>query len=215
MEAYHKIDSIFDRDEKFKFIEGVWRTPEFEFLQNNTWLYTEKVRGTNIRIMCDQKSVCFGGRKAISSVPPLLEDKLTKMFPLERFRSFDSPVCLYGEGYGARIQKSGGLYMADDVSFVLFDVLIGNGLTDPTKKDEIWWLKWPDIEIVAAQIGIKAVPIIGDGTIWDAVKRVKDGIRSTWGDFEAEGLVIRPATALCDRNSKRILGKLKHKDFAE
>ncbi len=215
MEKYHKIQSIFDRDAKFKFDEGLWRTPEFEYLQHNHWLFTEKVHGTNVRVMCDLKTVRFGGRKDTSSMSMLLINKLTDMFPLERFRQFDSPLCLYGEGYGSRVQKGGGRYIADDVSFALFDVLIGPGLTDPTQLDKIWWLKWPDVELVADQMGIEVVPIVSEGTIWEAVELVKKGIQSRWGDFGAEGLVIRPSTALCDRNGARIIGKLKGSDFAK
>ena len=51
MKEYHKIQSIYKRDEKTrKFIEGQWSLPEFEYLQNNRWLWTDKVDGTNIRV---------------------------------------------------------------------------------------------------------------------------------------------------------------------
>jgi len=51
MKEYHKIETLLDRDEKFKVIQGKWRLPEFEYLQDNQWMFTEKVDGTNIRIM--------------------------------------------------------------------------------------------------------------------------------------------------------------------
>ena len=38
----------------------------------------------------------------------------------------DGAAVLYGEGYGAKIQKGGGNYRADQ-DFVLFDVRVGSG----------------------------------------------------------------------------------------
>ena len=39
-------------------------------------------------------------------------------------------------------------------------------------------------------------------------------IRSTWGDFEAEGIVARPKTELMARNGSRLITKIKCRDFA-
>lgn len=56
MKTYPKIPSVFVRDEKtHKFIDGQFRCPEFEYLQDNLWLWTEKVDGTNIRVIWDPK----------------------------------------------------------------------------------------------------------------------------------------------------------------
>ena len=52
MKEYHKIQTIFKRDPENKFktlIYGEFSLPEFEYLKNNTWIFTEKVDGTNIR----------------------------------------------------------------------------------------------------------------------------------------------------------------------
>ena len=89
-------------------------------------------------------------------------------------------MCLYGEGYGARIQ-GGGNYNPNGVDFVLFDILIGE-----------WWLQRKDVEDVATKLGITVVPIIGIGTLIEAVARVKQGFNSTWGNFSAEGIVVKP-----------------------
>ena len=44
MKEYHKIQSVFKRDEKtHKFIMGDYSREEFKFLENNRWVYTEKV----------------------------------------------------------------------------------------------------------------------------------------------------------------------------
>ena len=46
---YPKIQSIFKRDENtHKFIDGVFSLPEFEYLKDNLWIWTEKIDGRNI-----------------------------------------------------------------------------------------------------------------------------------------------------------------------
>jgi len=207
MKEYHKIQTVYLRDEKTNYrtlLEGQFALPEFEYLQNNEWIWTEKVDGTNIRVMFDGEEIKFGGRTNRSQVPSFLLDKLNVIFnPLkEKFsRMFENGCCLYGEGYGARIQKGGGNYRRD-VGFVLFDIKIGD-----------WWLKRTDIENIAKELGIDIVPIIGRGTLHEMVKLVKTGFKSRWGDFLAEGIVARPAIELKTRAGRRIITKVKHKDF--
>jgi hypothetical protein len=40
------------------------------------------------------------------------------------------------------------------------------------------------------------------------------GFTSTWGDFQAEGIVARPAVEMKTRSGHRIITKVKCKDFA-
>lgn len=210
MREYHKIQTIFKRNEaNHKIIEGDYSMPEFEYLKDNQWVFTEKVDGTNVRVMWDGKSVVFGGKTDDAQMPVFLLYKLQELFEgtakkqlfKEKFGE-EGGVCLYGEGYGAKIQKGGGNYISDGVSFVLFDVKIGD-----------WWLKREDIEDIANYFGIKIVPIIGEGTLSEAVEKTRQGFNSQWGDFIAEGIVLRPKTELKNRKGERIITKIKHKDF--
>lgn len=209
MTEYHKIQSLFKRDmskPRKPLIEGQWTLPEFEFLADNAWTFTEKVDGTNIRVIFENGVVSFGGRTDAAEIPSFLLARLERRFlPMavafaELFGS--GPVVLYGEGYGARIQKGGGLYRPD-ADFVLFDVRVDR-----------WWLQRDDVEDVAAKLGLDVVPVIGEGTLHEAVARAKAGIRSAWGDFEAEGIVARPKIELCTRSGKRLIAKIKCRDFA-
>lgn len=204
MTEYHKIQSIFKRSqENHKFIIGEWSRPEFEYLKDNTWVFTEKIDGTNVRVFWDTETVKFGGRTGNSQMPIFLMDKLNELFPVEKFKNqYSAPMCLYGEGFGARIQKGGGNYISDGVSFILFDVKIDN-----------WWLKRYDVHGIASCLGIDIVPVVGEGTINDAISIINQQLKSCWGDFLAEGLVIRPKAELMDRGGHRIISKLKHKDF--
>ena len=56
---YPKIKSLFKRDEKtFKFTDE-YSCPEFELLKGLRWVATEKVDGTNIRVIFDGVKFCF------------------------------------------------------------------------------------------------------------------------------------------------------------
>ena len=204
MKTYHKIQTIFKRDPetKFKTLLSEYSIPEFEYLKNNEWVFTEKVDGTNIRIIFDG-NISFGGKTDRAQIPSELVNNLNEKFlpKIEIFESFGSTeICLYGEGYGPKIQN-GGKYR-DNQDFVLFDVKIGE-----------WWLQRIDIEDIGKQFEINVVPIIGCGTLKDMVDQVEKGFYSTWGNFIAEGIVARPSIELKTRSGNRIITKLKYKDF--
>lgn len=218
MKEYHKIDTVFKRDlatNHKTLIEGEYANPAFGYLAQNEWVFTEKVDGTNIRIMCsnyieDGKSygLSYGGKTDAAQIPATLLVGLDKLFKADEQRSklaemFPDGACLYGEGYGARIQKGGGNYRPDQ-SFVLFDVRIGE-----------WWLERENVEDIAEKLGLDVVPIIGRGTLGDMVEMARSGIQSTWGQFDAEGIVARPSVELKTRNGQRIITKIKSKDFRQ
>jgi len=204
---YHKIQTVFKRDPDTKFktlIEGSYSLPEFEYLANNIWTFTEKVDGTNIRVMFDGEKIFFGGKTDRAQTPAFLIARLTDLFEpqIKMFKElFADGVCLYGEGYGAKIQKGGGNYRQDQ-SFVLFDVMVGN-----------WWLRRRDVHDIAIKLGIDVVPVIGTGTLSAMVELARRGFKSTWGDFTAEGIVARPLVELQSRNGNRVITKIKYKDF--
>ena len=77
-----------------------------------------------------------------------------------------------------------------------------------------WWLQRTDVHDVAQKLGLEVTPVIGEGTLLDAVAWAKRGIRSTWGDFQAEGIVAQPKTELHARSGHRLITKIKCRDFA-
>jgi len=205
LKEYHKINTVFKRDERTrKIIEGDYSLPEFEFLKDNPWVFTEKVDGTNVRVMWELPALRFNGKTDNAQMPMPLIEKLQSLFTPGIMQTVfpEGGVCLYGEGYGARIQKGGGNYNPNGVDFVLFDVRVGD-----------WWLERHNVEDVAKKLGVAVVPIIGEGTLADACKRAQMGITSTWGGFPAEGLVMRPKAELRTRRGDRIIAKIKCKDF--
>jgi hypothetical protein len=188
-----------------KLIEGDWSSDELRALQSSTWQFTEKVDGTNIRVHWDGHKVSYGGRTANAQIPAKLLGRLDELFPEELFEQQfgETVVTLFGEGHGAGIQKGGGNYAAHP-DFTLFDVLIGG-----------FWLLRPNVEDVARKMGISVVPLVLVGTLHDGIARVRGGLKSWWGDFPAEGLVGVPWVGFLDRAGRRIMVKIKTKDFPE
>jgi len=208
MTEYHKIQTVWERnrDTKFKtLVENKWTTEEFEFLKDNEWEFTEKVDGTNIRVIWDSGNISYFGKTDNSQIPATLVNKLRNIFtPLQEKMTEicpDGQMVLYGEGYGPNIQKAGKLYR-NDQDFVLFDIKIGE-----------WWLKRDSIEDIGQKLELDVVPVIGTGSLFDMIEMTKNGIKSTWGDFNAEGIVARPVIPLFDRSGSRIITKIKTKDF--
>lgn len=205
---YHKINTMFKRNIKGdkKIIIDDWAESEVEFLKNNEWTFTEKVDGTNIRVHWDGKDVTFGGRTDNAQIPNGVINRLNDLFystpGRKKLRDVfpDGEVVLYGEGYGAKIQ-SGGNYK-DTQDFVLFDVKVGD-----------MWLERHNVEDVAEKLGVDVVPVIGKGTLYEAIELVKNNLKSKWGDFEAEGIVARPTVELRTRRGDRIIAKIKARDF--
>ena len=208
-DLYNKIPGLYKRQEEkpFNLIEGVYREPELELLKDIEWTFTEKVDGTNIRIIWDGHNVVFGGRTDNAQIPSHLVTKLNELFMGTRMEQVfeqvfgESKAILYGEGYGAKIQKGGGNY-ADTQKFVLFDVKVGD-----------IYLERTNVEDVANKFSLDVVPIVHKGKLQDGVDIVKAGLKSQWGDFTAEGLVAKPSVELLNRKGDRILTKIKAEDF--
>lgn len=206
MDPYHKIHSVFKRDNRGRFILGDFSRPELEYLLDNEWDWTEKVDGTNIRMgLADvggDLDFWIGGRNRGSEVPKHIAEIYNRKTMLNKLlKKFDHPITLYGEGYGPKIQKIGKLYR-NDHSFVLFDVKIGQ-----------WWLSRENVEEIGKSLGLDVVPIIFRGTLREAIARVIPGIQSTWGDFQSEGLIGKPVIPLFSRDGKRVVIKVKTADF--
>ena len=207
MKEYNKIYSPFVRDEVTnKLKKGEWSRPEFAYLKDLKWYGTEKIDGTNIRIMWDGKDVVLGGKTDNAQLPSDLVQTLQQQFmtlPMrqlfaEKFK--ESQVCFYGEGYGAGIQKGGGY--RKDKGFILFDVMC-NGA----------WLQMGSVKGIAETFEVDIVPTIIEGTLQELITFIETAPKSTFGDFEMEGIVARPELVLQNPYGDRIMAKIKCKDF--
>lgn len=207
MEPYPKIQSVFKRDPatSYKTLLSEYSCTEFEYLRDAIWVFTEKVDGMNIRILISEDGlVSYRGRTDRAELPEQLHARLIELFEprAEKLHTlFPKGICLYGEGYGARIQKGGGLYCPFQ-DFVLFDALHNHH-----------WLDRDNLYALATEFKLDIVPIIGTGTFSTMSVMVSRGFQSRWGNFAAEGIVARPAVELLNRHGERIITKLKTKDF--
>lgn len=209
MQTYNKIDTIFERDEKTKkLINGKFRNETVEFCKDLTWQFTEKVDGTNIRVYWDGHRVEFGGRTENAQIPAPLVNKLNELFGGDINEQFfeqkfgENEVILFGEGYGPKIQN-GGSYR-DDVDFIMFDVMInGNYQTRESVED------------IARYFNVNIVPILAEGPLSAGIDYVMTHKYSTIAQngAELEGIVARPKMELKDRTGKRLIVKIKFKDF--
>jgi hypothetical protein len=173
-------------------------------------------------------SVDYKGKTDNANVPPKLMQHLTDTYPAEKvleslgLKRFipkeefadhkwqseqDVPECytIYGEGYGAKIQKAGGNYLSQSNGFIVFDVKVDDLYLLCSARDEI-----------AAKLGAPVVPFIGMMTLDEAIDFVRTGFKSRVAenkDFMAEGLVIRNELGLKTRRGERIITKLKTCDF--
>ncbi len=203
---YQKIMSVYERDEQTKkFLVGRYSTPEIAMLKDVRWAFTEKVDGTNIRVIYENGEVSFAGRSDDASIPRPIETKLDTLFKTFEQRAklkevFPDGAVLYGEGFGGNIQKAGPQY--GDFDFVLFDVRVGD-----------WQLERESVEDVGVKLGLKVAPIIGYGTLDEAIALVKKGFPSVFGQAQSEGIVARPVVELFTRKGDRVITKVKCRDF--
>lgn len=233
-EPYHKIQTLWKRDPKTNYktlISGEWALPVFHYLKDISWQCYEKIDGTNVRVsyfkdpLLQSEEVTFAGRKDLKdkngfyrmpNFHPGLWDHLLSTFTTQFFQdNFDMgrfgeseyvSICLYGEGFGEKIQ-GGGNYGKQN--FCLFDVKI-NGI----------WMEQAFVSELAQQAGLPRAPLAyANCSLETAIHIAWTGFKSILGaeltgkEFGAEGLIVRPPVELADRFGNRIIGKIKHKDF--
>ena len=206
---YPKIKNIYTRDPKtHKPNLGEYSTPEFKYLADVRWRFTEKIHGTNVRIEYDPVEVdLIKGKTEKAILPQHLLAHLLRVVNSDKMEDmFDGvSTTLYGEGYGYKI-NGGGHYFSNpkDVGFILFDVNCGGTWLDPYSVYDI-----------ATELSLKCVPWRYTCNLSEAVKVVKRGLTSilSYEHKFAEGLVGVPEPMLLDRHGKRIQVKIKHSDF--
>lgn len=219
MTEYPHIRGVWKRqsEKPHELLIGEWACPEFEALKDNVWHWTEKVDGTNVRVLWDGNRVLFGGKTDRAQMPAVLVKALTEQFggPANEqmfeqvFNRSKTEVCLYGEGYGAGIQK-GGRYR-DTVGFILFDVKIGNK-----------WLSPEDVQGISIALDCDTVPEVFKGqTLSQTEAFVRTVVLSdgelpsavSASESPAEGVVGRAPCGMRNQYGERILVKIKAADF--
>lgn len=204
---YHKIETLYERGSNFKVNPDILKNRVYGIIKS--WHWTEKIDGTNMRSIWDPLAdvkLKFGGKTDNANIPGDLLTWMQRNVSSDTLNTIFSgtSAVVYGEGYGAGIQKGGGDYSAEK-KFIVFDVLVDNK----------WWLSREDVEDVATKLGLDFVPYVGEMTLEEATAMVKAGFQSrlNGGKRIAEGLVGRPIETLFDKKGARLIVKLKTKDF--
>ena len=207
LKEYHKIETIFERDDNTKKLnENKYRNETVEFLRDLEWEFTEKIDGTNIRIYWDGHKVQYYGRTDKAQIPSQLLNFLIEKFGgdtnEEMFEQLfgEKEVTLIGEGYGAKIQ-TGGDYRSDN-SFALFDIIVEGVFLDRAT-----------VKSIANSLNIETVPVVFCGDLQKGIDYVKTKPNSLIGTAKSEGLVARPIHELQDKLGNRIIVKIKVRDF--
>ena len=114
---------------------------------------------------------------------------------------------IYGEGYGMKIQKGGGRYLSNSVSFIGFDV----------KVNDMYLLRDNAMEVFK-KLGADTVPYLGQMTIDEAIEKVRKGFVSAISEdrtLMAEGIVLSSPLGLKNRRGERLIVKIKYMDFVK
>ncbi len=217
---YPKIDTLYKRDEHFRVTKEL-NAPEFDNIKR--WWVTEKIDGMNIRIALHADGTMeFGGRNENTLFSQMTFRYLNDTFTAEMLQdAFESKpnifvpfgktwpeIVVFGEGYGAGIQKGG--HYRPDISFRMFDVNVG-GL----------WLEPEDILDVAEKLNVNVVPLMSIAhdlpvTSNDLKNLIEHSVVANSENqrlVQAEGVVARPVPMLLNRRGERVMWKLKFKDF--
>lgn len=233
MIEYPKTDNLFARDaDTHKLTTDVYKFQEFN--QIGRWLITEKIDGTNVRIILDERRVIdVRGRSDRATLPSkFIEEALRPLTAKKMQDALDTitggqlngiVMTLFGEGYGPGIQGGIGKYYSKAKEFRMFDVITqksdgAGGLSRP------WWRPWEDVETVARITGLMTVPVLDrEAKTKDIVTRVASGFTSVFarthqdnGDESfviAEGVVARTDPYLYDMYGHRVMFKLKTADI--
>ena len=214
---YPKIETLFDRKENHKVDETRIRCPEFSAI--NSWWITEKIDGTNIRIIFERenanqpatnKPLDIRGRTDNATLPEHIKEIFkSHTFDAGRWDSLMQmgmgKMIIYGEACGSKIQN-GGLYETKDKKrrFLVFDIWIDG-----------WWLEWPTILRICNNLNLETVPLLPYFTIKEALAAVKRNERSLVGEIEHafEGVVATSNPLMLFRDGRPIKWKLKCRDF--
>ncbi len=213
---FSKFSSPFKKDDKYL------NTPELsQELPIGNWIKTEKIDGTNIRIILTKpdeegnREVLIGSRKLILNK----EDKGSKQYLdclrevnlnkiKEYFADVNSTVIIYGEGYGAGVQK-GGIY-AKEKNYRVFDIRIGTAYQD-----------FEYVKKVCIDNQLNIVPVFSDvdeityKECLESLRHFDETLINEGDGGVPEGLVYKFEPVLLNKYGERLIFKIKRKDFIE
>jgi hypothetical protein len=214
--GYPKINALWKRTPNGKrVIPGAYATKYLEDLYLARWTWTEKIDGTNIglRWLPEENRVVICGKTANAAFHGGLYARLEEIADPDKFRALygDNHVKVFGEGYGAGIQKGSGYLPHQD--FIVFDVQMGNKYGISASSP---FMGGGAINDAADMLGVPTVNVLDECSIAGAWSKMVDHeYESTFPGVPLEGIVGRPVTSYYVRFGEEIrpvLCKLKYCD---
>lgn len=221
MLPYSSIETVYTRDKE----TNVLNFGEIRCIENtciNTWTISEKIDGTNIRIIVTKGGIEIRGRTDKAQLNQDLVKVILAIFPsherlLEYFTEYrgqelpdEWSVTFYGEGYGAGIQ-AGGSY-SDTKRFRCFDLLLG----------ESWWTDDDEMRRVCDELSIPTVPCLAvSPNLPKTREELAEIIPFSHVAYEdrgvsyilAEGIVAKPLHVLLNRHKDRVMWKITFREW--
>lgn len=214
MKEYHKITTFYERagtPYKVK-PQLVIAKPEFRAIQE--WIVEEKVDGTNTRIILNGYGVEFAGRTSraqfSSAIKEFFQETIT---PKLQKLPISNPMVIFGETVGPKI--NGNPYGLDTFQFYGFDVWLDRHTDAGPDPGWGYWLDRSEVFELFLATGIQRAPYLCDMQGRDA-KTVLFEARSRLPGNKTdyfEGLIARPQVELFNQRGRRVIWKLKRRDF--
>jgi hypothetical protein len=204
--------------------------PHLNHLNKSSEIYNypcvilEKIHGSNLRFMYDDKSgIVIGSRSHLvynesnradqlgnthfDSVPMLLEQKEL----WQKIKNKYTGYTFYGEIYGPSVQK--GIKYAEERNITIFDI----------KDHHSNWLPWNEVVFICLEVGLVPVPELYKGKIspeWlsenvDNVSTLGKENGFDGEDNTQEGVIIKPLTPQRDKWGGPLIVKFKAEKWVE
>lgn len=220
---YPSIETVWERDKATnKLIVGALREPVNHVV--GLWHISEKIDGTNIRVIYTPTERIIGGRTdaatlnvdVIRAVADAVPSHATTLEYLLNGKDVKDTFLftIYGEAYGPGIQKNGARY-SEFKRFAAFDVRFGDAgwWADIDERDGI--LKGLDVPIVPTFGYVTSIPYTRQQLLSLAPRSVVAYNHTRDDDVEVEGIVARPKVTINDKHGNRVIWKLCLRDLPE
>lgn len=202
---YPKIHNLYKKSkDSNKCMQPVFSEKYFSDIRS--WNVYEKLNGNTICIKVSDDIEVFGKKKETKIIPEIQQYIISNPKLLSIKKEFYPEVLyLYGEAIGPKIEN-GSKYSKDNI-FVIFDIFYKNHFLPQKAIEE--FAKSTDLKYSKLLKTSKLDLSILSNTKELLIKYSK----SEWGDFESEGLILKPENNIKDENNKRIMAKLRREDF--
>lgn len=203
---YQKIETLYEFDNQIKKFKRKFYNPVVQYLSQLEWYGTEKVDGTNIRVLWNGYTFEFGGRTDEAVLPKevkeLLENTFNKDMEILVEQQFQNKqVIFFMECYAGKIQRGAGYKGSEKL--IGFDIMCEDIYLEKNISKEIF-----------ESIGIPFVPILKFASLYAAEDWVLNNDKSIIDPTtKIEGLVCYPKERIYNHKGDRIIVKIKKRDL--